>query len=101
MTELAPLVDSPGAHTLEYTDPAFPDRPLMLHSARPRRYDTATPMLIVHHGVGRNGRDYRDYWLLVDDVGVLAIAIEFTETAFPDSGPFRQPARRKGHAEPT
>ena len=30
-------------------------------------------------------RDYRDYWLrLVDEIGVMAIAIEFTEAAFPD-----------------
>ena len=44
-----------------------------------------TPSLFVHHGVGRNGRDYRDYWLrLVDDAGILAIAIEFSEQAFPD-----------------
>jgi aerobic C4-dicarboxylate transport protein len=34
----------------------------------------------VHHGVGRNGRDYRDYWLdLVDEAGILAISIEFPE----------------------
>ena len=85
MTDLSSLVDSPGGHTLVYTDPAFPDRPLMLHSARPRRYDTATPVLIVHHGVARNGRDYRDYWLrLVEEAGILAISIEFTETAFPE-----------------
>jgi hypothetical protein len=39
----------------------------------------------VHHGVGRNGRDYRDYWSkLVDDVEVFAIAIEFSEEHFPD-----------------
>jgi len=61
MTGLSRLVDSPGAHTLGYRDSAFPDQPLLLHSARPRRYDATTPILIVHHGVGRNGRDYRDY----------------------------------------
>src|SRR5215470_715159 len=39
----------------------------------------------LHHGVARNGRDYRDYWLdLVDDIGVLAISIEFPETSFPE-----------------
>ena len=39
----------------------------------------------MHHGVGRNGRDYRDYWLrLVNEAGILAIAVEFTEEAFPD-----------------
>jgi dienelactone hydrolase len=85
MTDLSRLVDAPGAHTLNYTDPMFPDRPLLLHSARPRRYDPSTPVVIVHHGVARNGRDYRDYWLrLVDEVGLLAIAVEFTEQAFPD-----------------
>jgi poly(3-hydroxybutyrate) depolymerase len=85
MIDLSPLVNAPGAHTLVYTDPAFPEQPLLLHSARPHRYDTGTPIVIVHHGVGRNGRDYRDYWLrMVDAAGILAIAIEFTEQAFPD-----------------
>jgi hypothetical protein len=42
-------------------------------------------VLFVHHGVGRNGAAYRDYWLkLVDDASILAIAIEFTEASFPD-----------------
>jgi hypothetical protein len=40
----------------------------VLHAARPRDYDVGTPVLFVHHGVGRNDRDYRDYWLnLVDE----------------------------------
>lgn len=83
--DLTALIDAPGAHTLTYIDGAFPDQPLLLHSARPRRFDADTPVLIVHHGVGRNGCDYRNYWLrVVDDIGVLAIAIEFTEAAFPD-----------------
>jgi hypothetical protein len=85
VSDLSALVDTEGAHTIVYTDPAFPGQPLLLHSARPRRYDTQTPVLIVHHGVGRNGRDYRDYWLRqVDQAGILAIAIEFSEAAFPD-----------------
>ncbi len=85
MTDLSRLVDVPGAHTLFYADPAFPDRPLLLHSARPQSFDADTPVLIVHHGVGRNGRDYRDYWLrLVNEAAILAISVEFTEEAFPD-----------------
>src|SRR5215471_11487624 len=85
MTDLSRLTSAPGAHTVTHIDPAFPDRPLLLHSARPRMFDAMTPILIVHHGVGRNGRDYRDYWLRrVDEVGILAIAIEFTEASFPD-----------------
>jgi poly(3-hydroxybutyrate) depolymerase len=57
---------------------------LVLHAACPRGFTPDTPVLIVHHGVGRNGADYRDYWMkLVDDAGLLAIAIEFSEANFP------------------
>ena len=85
MIDLSPLVAAPGGHSMRYVDPMFPDRTLHLHSARPRRFDPSTPVLLVHHGVGRNGADYRDYWLrMVDEIGVLAIAIEFPEESFPD-----------------
>ncbi|MBV9252339.1 MAG: alpha/beta hydrolase, partial [Acetobacteraceae bacterium] len=44
-----------------------------------------TPVVLVHHGVGRNGKDYRNYWLdLVDEASVLAISIEFPEAYFPE-----------------
>ena len=84
MTDLIRLVDTP-AISLPYNDPAFPDRPLVLHAAPPRDFETGTPVLVVHHGVRRNGRDYRDYWLdLVDEAGVLAISVEFRVRSFPD-----------------
>jgi len=76
MTDLSCLVDAPGAHSLPYVDPAFPERPLVLHAARPQQFAADTPVLFVHHGVGRNGSAYRDYWLkLVDEAGILAIAL--------------------------
>ena len=85
MTGLAPLTVAPGGHTLAYRDPAFPDRRIVLHSARPQRYHRAMPVLFVHHGVRRNGADYRDYWArFVDQAGILAIAVEFPEAGFPD-----------------
>jgi hypothetical protein len=85
MSDLLRLVDAPGAHSLRYIDPAFPDRPLVLHAARPRHYTPDTPVLFVHHGVGRNGAAYRDYWLkVVDEAGIFAIALEFSEASFPD-----------------
>jgi hypothetical protein len=68
-----------------YRDPVFPDRPLVLHGARPWRWSPDTPILLVLHGVARNGADYRDYWLpLVDASGVLAISVEFPEASFPE-----------------
>jgi poly(3-hydroxybutyrate) depolymerase len=85
MTELATLVAGAGAHSTVYFDRAFPDRPLMLHGARPRIWSENTPVVFVHHGVGRNGADYRDYWLrVVDDFGVFVIAPEFSEEFYPD-----------------
>jgi len=84
-TSLASLIEHPGSNSMPYFDPAFPDRPLALHAARPRNYVADTPLLFVHHGVGRNGAAYRDYWLkLVDEAGILAIAIEFPEASFPE-----------------
>ena len=73
-----------GSSDVPYVDPAFPDRPLVLRIARPRSYDTDTPVLFVHHGVRRNGYDYRDFWLpLVDKADVLVIAPEFSDEHFP------------------
>jgi hypothetical protein len=62
----------------------------------PRDYDVGIPILFVHHGVRRNGEDYRNYWLkLVDTAGILAISVEFPEASFPEHSlvPFRQSAR--------
>lgn len=84
MTDFSPLVARAGPNAVRYFDPAFPDRMLILHSARPGNWSPRSPILFVHHGVARNGRDYRDYWLPhVDAGGVLAISIEFPEDAFP------------------
>ena len=85
MTDLAHLVASPGASSLPWFDPVFPDRPLILHGARPRDWHPGMPVLFVHHGVARNGRDYRDYWLPhADTGGMLVISIEFPEASFPE-----------------
>ena len=83
--DLLELVARAGGCSVDYADPVFPDRSLRLHSARPERFDANTPVLFVHHGVARNGRDYRDYWAeLVDTAGVLAISLEFPEATFPE-----------------
>ena len=85
MTDLLPLIATPGASSLPWFDPVFPDRMLMLHAARPQAWHPNLPVLFVHHGVARNGRDYRDYWLRhADTGGMLVIAIEFPEASFPE-----------------
>lgn len=85
LNDLTPLIAQAAANTVRYIDPAFPDQPLWLHAARPAAFGPQTPVLFVHHGVGRNGRAYRDYWLdAAERDGLLVVAIEFTEAAFPE-----------------
>ncbi len=85
MTDLSVLVASPGGHSLDYVDPVFPDRLLRLHSACPIGWGPGMPVVFVHHGVARNGRDYRDYWAgHVDAAGIVAISVEFPEATFPE-----------------
>jgi hypothetical protein len=86
MTDLRALIARAGANDLPHEDPALPGHPLVLRSARPQHFTPETPVLFVHHGVLRNGGDYRDFWLpLVDEAGVLAIVPEFSAAAFPGS----------------
>lgn len=85
MIDLLPLVAEAGASSVRYFDAAFPEQPLLLHAARPEAWHPGLPVLFVHHGVARNGRDYRDYWLPhVDTTEMLVIAVEFPEASFPE-----------------
>jgi hypothetical protein len=84
MSILSALVADPGPNDLPWTDPALPAQPLTLRSARPRHFSAETPVLFVHHGVLRNGGDYRDFWLpLVDEADLLVVVPEFTNESFP------------------
>lgn len=82
---LAALVAAPGPSSLAWRDPAFPDADLILHAARPRTHSPDTPVVFVHHGVARNGRDYRDYWLDAADAhDLMVVSVEFPEESFPE-----------------
>ncbi|HEX3347951.1 MAG TPA: alpha/beta hydrolase [Acetobacteraceae bacterium] len=84
MGDLRDLVAHAGANDVPYEDPNLPGHPLTLRSARPAACDADTPVLFVHHGVNRNGGDYRDYWLpRVDEAGLLVIVPEFSHESFP------------------
>ena len=82
---LGALAARPGANSLTWHDAAFPDRALVLHAACPEGHTPDTPFLFVHHGVGRNGAAYRDYWLpLAREHHLFVLALEFPEKGFPD-----------------
>ncbi len=86
MNDLHELVAHSGANEIAYVDPQFPLRPLTLRTARPHQFTPDTPVVFVHHGRGRNGDDYRNYWLpLVDKADILVIAPEFSDVSFPGS----------------
>jgi poly(3-hydroxybutyrate) depolymerase len=84
MTDLSPLFARPGANDMAWEHPAIPGRALNLRTARPAAWTPDTPVLFVHHGVLRNGGDYRDFWLpLVDEADLLVVVPEFTTEGFP------------------
>jgi hypothetical protein len=84
MNDLVNLVTNAGTNDLAWTDPNFPNQPLTLRSARPRHFTADTPVLFVHHGMLRNGGDYRDYWLpLVNENNLLVVVPEFSAESFP------------------
>jgi hypothetical protein len=97
------MVARAGANDVDYADPYLPGRTILLRAARPQRYSPATPVLFVHHGVQRNGGDYRDYWLpLVDAAQVLVIVPEFSWSDFPKAAwyNFGNRVDADGHAKP-
>ena len=103
MTDWPALVAKPGANDTPYGDPGLPGRPITLRSARPRDWTPDMPVLFVHHGVNRNGDDYRDFWLpLVDAAGLLVVAPEFPAAFFPGSPwyNFGNRADEAGQAKP-
>jgi hypothetical protein len=84
VTNLRELVATAGANEIAYTDPMFPDRPMMLRSACPARMGAQTRLVFAYHGAARNGWDYRDFWLpFVDAANLLVIAPEFPADSFP------------------
>jgi poly-gamma-glutamate synthesis protein (capsule biosynthesis protein) len=63
--------------------PPLADRPVRVWYDAPADPSTAQ-ILIVMHGVGRNGADYRDDWHgLVDGRNVLVLAPEFSDEEYP------------------
>jgi hypothetical protein len=80
------LVARAGPTEARYEDAYLPERPIILHAARPVDFSPRTPILFVHHGDLRNGAEFRDFWLpLVDRFDVLAVVPEFSKTKFPGS----------------
>lgn len=60
------------------------DRPFTLNTYRPYDYTPDRPVVIVQHGVLRNGDDYRDFWIpAADKHKLLIVAPTFSNENWP------------------
>lgn len=68
--------------------PPLADRPVQVFYSAPANPATAE-ILIVMHGLSRDGKAHRDDWArVVGDRNVLVLVPQFTRTQFPDGGPY-------------
>lgn len=80
--QIAPLPH--GRVAIPYEDPASPGRPLVLECYRPASHTPDKPVVIVQHGMGRNGDEYRDAWIpAADRHGALIVAITYPNASWP------------------
>lgn len=78
------LVLPHGRSALAWEDPHSPGRPITLECYRPASHRPGSPVVLVQHGMGRNGDEYRDAWIpAADDHGLLIVAPTFSDEAWP------------------
>lgn len=82
--DIARELAQPGRNALAYVDRGHnPDRPVTLHTYRSQGYAPDRPLVIVQHGMLRNGDDYRDFWIpAADRYGLLVVAPTFSNEAW-------------------
>lgn len=80
-TVLAPTM---GRDALPYVDASQPNRPLVVHTYRPAAHGAEDPVVIVQHGMLRNGDEYRDFWIdAAERHRILIAAPTFADAAYP------------------
>lgn len=73
-----------GRSTLAFVDARHPDRPLEVNCYRPASHGPDDPVVIVQHGMMRNGDDYRDFWIdAAEKHNLLIVAPTFPDASFP------------------
>jgi poly(3-hydroxybutyrate) depolymerase len=80
-TMLRPAI---GRDALEYRDALHPERSLVIHTYRPGAHAPDDPVVLVQHGIRRNGDEYRDFWIdAAEKHRLLVVATTFGNGAFP------------------
>jgi poly(3-hydroxybutyrate) depolymerase len=83
---LRDAVQRVGRQAAQYRNSATPDaRFVTLNIYRPAHATANSPIVLVQHGVLRNGDDYRDFWIPAADAhGLVIIAPTFSNEQWPD-----------------
>jgi len=80
----ATLNPPPGRSTLPFIDARHPERPIEVNLYRPERHRPNDPVVVVQHGMMRNGDDYRDFWIdAAEKHNLLIVAPTFPDAAYP------------------
>ena len=84
--DLSRALAQPGRASIPYLDRYSPDRPLVLECFRPQSHSPDKPVVIVQHGMSRNGAEYCEAWVpAAERHGLLIVAITFAKEAWPDA----------------
>ena len=81
---IAERLAEPGRMSIPFTDAGNPDRPLTLEAYRAPAWRPGGRVVFVQHGMGRNGGEYRDFWVpAADRHGLLILAVTWGTEAWP------------------
>jgi poly(3-hydroxybutyrate) depolymerase len=84
-SQLAQALSARGRASILFDDPAGdPARPVTLHAYRPENWRPDGQVVVVMHGMGRNGDEYRDFWIeAAERHCLLIVAPTFPANLFP------------------
>ncbi|MBK0327286.1 hypothetical protein I5535_08255 [Rhodobacteraceae bacterium F11138] len=78
--------DRTGAFALSYDFQGQPDRPVTLNCYRATGYAPGKEVVLVQHGMMRNGDDYRDFWIeAAERYDLLIVAPSFPDAHYPEA----------------
>lgn len=84
---LSAALTAPGRNAIPFVDgEGDPGRPLTLHTYRAAGYTPDRPVVLVQHGMKRNGDEYRDFWIpAADRHRLLIVATTFSNEHYPNA----------------
>lgn len=88
--DLARALAAPGRFAFPFVDTLHgASRPIVLHGYRAPGATPDSPVVFVQHGMGRNGDEYRDFWIeAADRHCLLVLAPTFAAASHPGAGTY-------------